>query len=122
MKPIQSTTHLEQQLSANDLYEEVLQQACKDLGSFAPFPGTIPDLPDAQWLISFCADQFYKLSQYHHEQMLQLLYRTDVRERQFTEVLQNTEWSEKVKAEKIALLFLNRELMKVLTRRAHKKG
>lgn len=112
---------MEDQLAARDLYEEVVQQVFKDLGSLAFQPISITDLHDAQWLISYCADHFYEWSQYQHEQMLQLLYRTDVREHEFIEILDNTAWSERVKAEKMALLFLNRELMKVLTRRAHKE-
>lgn len=120
MKEVANTKNeLLARISSTGLLQEVLEQAAKDLGVYAP-----GDLITEQTLaypaqaVEIITNSFYTISRQSHGSLMDIMYRADVKEMLTHQILTDSDLSEKQKAEQLSLTFLDRELLKVLTRKA----
>lgn len=97
-----------------DILNELMLQLFKDIGSRAP--QNVPQDTNANWLFEFTVTMVQDMIKHEFNQLMQLMYRVDVSEKKYSMALQNST-SEKQMAEDLALLILDRELLKILTRK-----
>jgi hypothetical protein len=98
-----------------DILNELMLQLFKDIGSRAP--QSLPQDANANWLFEFTVSMVQDMIKHEFNQLMQLMYRVDVSEKKYSMAMQNST-SEKQMAEDLALLILDRELLKILTRKA----